>query len=392
MESHSCVIGKRRLPQWAETFGFFLPRPILNWAEIHGWPDLVSQGQVDACISFWRSRKVALVKQTAYWALYDPVTPSGTWQETVLGNTGHLGPMALLADLGADYFVVRQEKDPECFLWRQKYVHCPDPEARFQDRLREIEAWDNTPSGKRAVRCGDVPWSDYDLVVCMDIPVPDRIVQNCRKTCWAYFSTEPGSPLQKEALKRPRAGYRLFLNHGFRRYRCRPRINPGVLEFPYSFQSSYSWKGLIRHVMPQPSEKRGILVEGGSWQDPMPPVSLPCTKLQGGIRPYLKKMATHRYAIRTNPKMRWGNWAIEAVLAGNLFLGKASSLDHRSALLPTLDCPDLPAAFRRVEAIEKSGHWPGWLACQRDMVEHLSFRRPLMELTLQAKNFFAHET
>ena len=58
------------LAQHWEKFGFFLPRPLLDWAEIHACPAAISDVSVDQDIDFWRSRKIALVKQTAYHALY----------------------------------------------------------------------------------------------------------------------------------------------------------------------------------------------------------------------------------------------------------------------------------------------------------------------------------
>jgi len=377
----SKINGFIHFPQKTEMVASLLPRPWLNWLEVHGWPEIVSPEEVARCLEFWGGRKVALVKQSSYWAMYDPAPLAGKWEDTVLGNQGHLGPMSFLSDLGADYFVVHQEQDPECFLWKLKYVNCPNPEERFRARMEEMEAWLATSAAKSAVRCEDIPWDRYDLVVSMDICIPDQIVHKCRRTCWAYFSTEPGSPLQKEALKKPRAGYRLFLNHGFRRYRCRPGNRSHVLEFPYSFQSLAAWNSLAIRLGHKGKPRKGILVEKGSWPESPPSASLPCTKLQGNLTEYLGQMFSHRYALRTDPKPRWGNWAVEAILAGNLFLGRAESLDHRSTLLPGLVCSDFSEALRRAEEIESQGSWHDWLACQQEMAEHLAFRRPLMELT-----------
>ena len=372
------------MPQEAEWAGTALPRGILDWLELHAWPQVTSPQELNHALDFWRSRKVALVKQTSYWAMYEPAAAGSKWQDVVLGNQGHLGPMSFLADLGADYLVVHQEPEPECYLWKLKYIHCPDPESRFRRRLQEMDEWLATNPAKPVVRCDDVAWDRYDLVICMDIPIPDRIVQKCRKTCWAYFSTEPGSPLQKEALRKPREGYQLFLNHGFRRYRCRPWNRSHVVEFPYSFQSQSSWDVLSSQFGSSPKPRRGVLVEKGSWQDPLPPSPLPCTRLQGTLREYLQQMFSCRYAVRTDPKPRWGNWGVEAVLAGNIFLGRASSLDHRATLLPTLDCPDLETCLKRAEEMEATSQWESWHGWQRRMVENLSFQRPLVELTRKA--------
>lgn len=380
MAPRSIPPGTIRIPAWLEGVGAGLPRRLLDYLEIRGWPKIISSGESLATARFWRSRKIALVKQSSYHALYEPASKSTAWREIVLANAGHLGPFSFLADLGADYHVVHQEPDPECFLWKLKYANCPDPQKEFTQRLKEMEDWKTSPAAKAAVFCRDVPWDDYDLVVCLDIPIPDRIVQRCRKPCWAYLSTEPGSDLQKWALQKPREGYRLFLNHGFRRHRSRPRNQDHVVEFPFSFQSTRAWSELLGDSHCRRIERNGILLERGSWREPMPSFPLPFTKLAAHPRDYPGVMASHRYAVRTDARRRWGNWSIEAVLAGNLFLASASALDHRSILLPGLDCPNLETACRIIESVEKAGAYAELLHWQREIAEHLAFRRPLREL------------
>ena len=91
-----------RLPQAWESFGFFLPRSLLNRWEISRLPDPVPEAVWNEVVAFWAGRKVALVKQTAYQGLY-PESSSGAWIPTVLRSGYHLGPFSFLADLGADY-------------------------------------------------------------------------------------------------------------------------------------------------------------------------------------------------------------------------------------------------------------------------------------------------
>jgi hypothetical protein len=122
------------LPQRWEKLGFFLPRFLLNWAEIHAFPEQVTDSSLDQDLLFWRSRKIALVKQTAYHALY-PQPGKGSWQETVLSSACHLGPFSFLADLGADYHVVRQAKEPETFLWKEKQAYDPNPADSFRHKM-----------------------------------------------------------------------------------------------------------------------------------------------------------------------------------------------------------------------------------------------------------------
>jgi hypothetical protein len=385
----TCVHALRKfytLPRKWESLGICLPRNCLNWAEIHGNPGKTSSAQVQAALAFWRSRRIALVKQTAYQGLY-PESSSGTWIPTALRAGYHLGPFSFLADLGADYFVVRQAPEPETYLWREKFAMDPDPEASFQRRISEVRELESSRLMFHSV--DDVPWHEYDLVIGIDVPIPSRIVQKSPRTLWAYYSIEAGGPLQKQSLGSPLAGYRLFLNHGFRRYRSRPSNRSHVLEFPLQFQSSNAWSSLRQAIPPQPARET-ILVGAGSWEESPPASPLPWDHLSGSLTPaYLAQMFSARFAVHTTSRPRWGNWAIEAAQAGSLFLGNAASLAHLSLLLPGLDCRSLSDASEKISGLLRNPeHLQSLQACQSDLAEELAFRRPLLDLTAKAREFF----
>lgn len=376
------------LAQHWEKFGFFLPRFLLDWAEIHAFREEVTDSSLDKDLLFWRSRKIALVKQTAYHALY-PQPGKGSWQETVLSSVCHLGPFSFLADLGADYHVVRQASEPETFLWKEKYAYDPDPADLFRHKIEEIHKIESSPLGRELPFVDDIPWDKYDMVIGIDIPIPERIVRQCPRTLWAYFSIEAGGPLQKNSLLRPAAGYNLFLNHGFRRYRARPNNRPHVLEFPLQFQSPQSWEKLRLAAKP-PQERSVILIEKNSWTDVLPASRILLDRPSGNALEYLHKMFSAFACLHTTPKPRWGNWAVESVLSGSIFLGNAGSLAQISPLLPRMDCRNLQKGVELANRlIETPSLWDFVQKLQAQVVEHVAFRRPLTDLTRLARQFFA---
>ena len=375
------------LPQHWEKLGFFLPRFLLDRAEIHACPAAISDTSVHQDIDFWRSRKIALVKQTAYQALY-PQGKKGTWHDTVLSSAYHLGPFSFLAELAADYHVVRQAKEPETFLWKEKQAQDPDPGASFLQKMKEIHKRESSPTGRELPSVDDVSWDKYDMVIGIDIPVPERIVRQCPRTLWAYYSIEAGGSLQKNSLLSPTAGYHLFLNHGFRRYRARPRNRAHVLEFPLQFQSSQSWEKLRQAVNPA-SERSMILIEKNSWADPLPASRIPLNRPSGHAFEYLHKMFSAFACLHTTPRSRWGNWAVESVLSGSIFLGNASSLAQISPLLPGMDCRTLQKGVELANyLVEHPPLWNFLQQLQTRVVDHVSFRRPLTDLTRLARQFF----
>ena len=370
--------------EW-EQLGLILPRFLLNWAEVHAAPKLISNAEINTCLDFWSSRKVALVKQTAYQGAYLPGA-GRSWSQTILTAPAHLGPMSFLADLNADYFVVRQTPDPETYLWKEKFAGDPNPEIAF----RRIQTWQQKQETMGVVNCDQIRWDDYDLVIGLDIPIPTRIVAKSKRTMWAYYSVEAGGSFHKSSLVDPIQGYHLYLNHCFRRYRARPCNKNHVLEFPFTFQSAASWKHLAKETAGEDAYRRGAVVDRASWQSHTGEKPTFMTPLSGNAAAYIRLMSSSEFAIRTDSKTRWGNWALEAIQAGSLFLGRADSLAMPGVLLPDLIVTDLASADKKIAALHNDPlHMQSLNQTQAALAEHLAFRRPLMDLTAYAKKFFA---
>jgi len=372
------------LKQEWERLGRILPRVFLRWAEIHAAPPFILDAEIKKCLDFWCGRKVALVKQTAYQGGYLP-GPARNWTQTVLTAPAHLGPMSFLADLNADYFVVRQSPDPETYLWREKFAGDPDPDIAF----RRTQAWQEEQETMGVVDCHDIRWDDYDLVICLDIPVPTRIASKSKRTVWAYYSVEAGGPLHKSSLSEPVQGYHFYLNHSFRRYRSRPANRRHVLEFPFTFQSAASWQSLAKTTAATTLKRHGAVVDRASWKAASCAIPSLMSPLSGDSSNYIQMMSSHQFAIRTDSKTRWGNWALEAIQAGCLFLGRADSLAMPGILLPDLIVPDLTTAQKTIEALlENPIQMEALTRTQAALAEHLAFRRPMMDLTIRAQQLF----
>lgn len=377
----------RPLAQGYESWASWWPRGWLNWLELHGDPRPPQTPQeITSAINFWRNRRVALVKQSAYSLLYQK-SAHCSWQDKVLSCPSHLGPFSFLADLGADYWIVRQDSAPETRSWKGKYSMDPDPEKSFQRQEDFIHDWERSEAGNQAVGVDEVDWSKYDLVVGLDIPIPERRVQRCPHTLWSYFSVEAGGPLQKNSLRHPIAGYQLFLNHGFRRYRSRPRNHRHVLEFPFSFQSRDAWDRLAALACPETVRSSRILVEGQSWEPERVADEPAANKLSAeNATEYVRAMRSHQIALRASRKIRWGNWAVEAVQSGCLFLADPDSLAHRSLLLPDLVCDNLAEGLRQARSLlDRPELLHSLRILQESLAEWFCFQRPLLELTARAR-------
>lgn len=378
-------------PQNLERIISVLPRPWLDWFEIHAFPRWIPEDRFLEDLAFWHGRKVAFVRQSAALVTYRAGSFSN-WMDRALTTKGHPGPLSLLAELAADFYVVRQAPDPETHAWRGKHAGDPNPEESFRRMEAYRESEENLPG---VVSCEDIRWEDYDLVVCLDIPVPTRIARRTQRTLWAYISIEGGGPLVDLSLQRPVDGYHLYLNHQFRRYRVRPTNRRHVVEFPFSFQSRKAWSDLFHHLNLNGAQRKGIVIDRGSGSE-IPKPRDPDVQVMGEAGGHMDLAslaalyASKKYALRLDPRRRWGNWLVEVVQAGCLFLGRSDTLDHLSPMIPSLNMADYHGASRKVAELESNPDlYATCRSLQGAITEHVAFRRPLADLTSKARDFFA---
>ena len=142
--------------------------------------------------------------------------------------------------------------------------------------------------------------------------------------------------------------------------------------------------------MVRPSRKRSvILIEKNSWADPLPVSRIPLARPSGHALEYLHKMFSAFACLHTTPRSRWGNWGVESVLSGSIFLGNAGSLAQISPLLPGMDCRTLQKGVELANyLVEHPPLWNFLQQLQTRVVDHVSFRRPLTDLTRLARQFF----
>jgi hypothetical protein len=139
-----------------------------------------------------------------------------------------------------------------------------------------------------------------------------------------------------------------------------------------------------------PPERSVILIEKNSWADVLPASRISLDRPTGNAMEYLHKMFSAFACLHTTPKPRWGNWAVESVLSGSVFLGNAGSLAQISPLLPRMDCRALHKGVELANRlIETPSLWDFTQKLQAQVVEHVAFRRPITDLTRLARQFFA---
>lgn len=101
------------------------------------------------------------------------------------------GPLGLIDYFDCDFFIIKIEADEECNLWREKATKLGhSTEEKWLNLPHEL-TFDGNTQAECAVKCDNIPCEEYDIVICFDFAVPQRLVRQYSKQLWCYYVSEP---------------------------------------------------------------------------------------------------------------------------------------------------------------------------------------------------------
>ena len=358
-----------------------------------------------------RKPRLALVKQDVCEDLYCAPS-SASPRELVESTQLRSGPVALLSPLDAAFHVLETVDAPECQLWQERAndLHWDTLEffRSYQDRIPGQEY------GQRrfAVYPTAIDWSQYDIVISIDVAVPAAVTRRFPQTVWAYFVREIKAPSFARSLQTPASGQDLFLNHGFRW--SPPPTARHVVEFPYHLQYWGCFHDVFAVTKDEPRDgvfidhhtlvtltdmQRDRLAQFGPAVGPLLPAEL---RLEGGksvpprrtMDPDLReRLLRSKYFVMTPGQRRvYGTALVEAIAAGCLAIGSPAALEsHGFVFTPATSADTVEDAVERITALEHSPQrFNDELQRQRDLIDWCCFMRPTLELFDKADAVRAH--
>lgn len=348
-----------------------------------------------------RAPRIALVKQDVCEDLYcGPVnaSPRDLLESTQLRS----GPIALLSAAQARFHVLETVSAPECCIWQERATDLHwdtlDFFASYRDRIPGCDY------GQRqfAVSPEAVDWSQYEIVISIDVAVPASVTRNFPQTAWAYYVREIKAPSYHAGLMSPATGQDLFLNHGFRWNP--PAAAAHVVEFPYHLQFAGCFHELFQLRFDQPrngtfvdhhtlvmmsSDDRRRFSPFGPLAGPELPFHL---RHEGGksvpprrtMDPDLRERLLNSKYFLITPGQRHvhGTALVEAIAAGCLAIGSPAALRTHSFLFTARTAAEsVSDAVERIRRFE-SDHDAYFMELQRQrlLIDWLCYVRPMLML------------
>ena len=178
--------------------------------------------------------RIALVKQEIYQDLYVcPVTEKNA-ANILFSSMGRVGPIGLMAELDADFYIVKEEPEYETQIYRKviphisKHLYLLKTETLDKIPGQEFKQPGSPyPNGKFAIDCHAIDWSKYDVVISINVSLPTSVVRSYPQTLFAYMIGEANM-----ATGSVHFGYDVTMNQmarGIISRKC------GIMDFPYTF-------------------------------------------------------------------------------------------------------------------------------------------------------------
>lgn len=347
--------------------------------------------------------KILVVKQDVNEDLYC-CPPQAGRAELIASTLLRTGPVALFTELGADFRILKTVDDPECQIWQERATVLKWDSLEFFSSYRDRIPGRDYGQGRWAVDPADIDFTQYDIVISIDVSVPSRVTRRFPEVLWCYYVREIKAPSYAASNDAAVAGQDVVLNHHFRFEK--PVLPAHVLEFPYHLHRP----GCFHELFEQPDlsvpQRQGIFVDHHTMVDvsserrealnQFGPVASTLHRGDREIIPTSERLARRtmdedlrqrllnsRYFLITPGRRRvFGTAVVEAIAAGCLVIGSPESLGRHAFLFTsrttTANADHAVSTIAGLEADPELADRER--ERQRQLVEYLCFVRPVHDL------------
>jgi hypothetical protein len=333
--------------------------------------------------------RVCIVKQHTTYDLFTRTGPD--LSAIVASSNWRSGPIGLWEAFETSARIVTENPECECRLGKRQWS-------------RYVEGWDLWPAGSTAESADTIDWSEYDIVISIDVAIPTHIVRCFPSVMWCYYFIE-GGPTGIDGPFRgsPFFAYNVFLNHrlaksplspAHRSLRQMQTTRRAVLDFPYYMQSAHSVRTLYPELATETRagvclshHSRTVLTEReGAALAEIGPVRTEWTTIADIHRAEIR---SKYFVVHPAAEPMAGVALIEAVSAGCLVLAPVDRVWGFPELLTAgLDFQSVSGLLEIVHALESDHELYEEVRVQQESrVEEWCFRNPARNLETMLRAF-----
>jgi hypothetical protein len=338
-----------------------------------------------------KKMKFALVKQEVYQDLYVCDSKEKSALKILLSSMGRVGPIGLMAELQCDFFIIKEELNKETQIYKKVIPHiCKDLQLLKTKTLDKLpnqgftKPGSSYPNGKFAVSGDSIDWSEYDVVISINISLKKEILSRHPKTLFCYMIGEANLATEKALYN-----YDITLNQ---QARGQFNLTNCVIDFPYTFLKGNTLEKLFSKKYSL--EKSGIYIEVNSCTD-RPVEKIPedfeyiSKKTNQAVRLHkqlieenLLEIYNSKFFVKFGGRKTRGNGAVEAISIGTLVLMNPDDIIHKEILPKEVQFTSKSELIKLIVRLNQDEkEYNRILQLQRSLVSKYFFDIPLENLS-----------
>lgn len=336
--------------------------------------------------------KIAFVKQEVYQDLYVCSHVERNAAEILFSSQGRVGPIGLMAELGADFYILKEEPNRETQIYRKviphlaKHLHILKTQTLDKIPGQEFkQPGSKHCNGEFAISCYDVDWGNYDIVISVNVSIPTELVLKFPTTLFGYMIGEANMANGKVHF-----GYDVTLNQmarGIVSGKCGT-----IVDFPYTFVKGNTLYKLMEVALGRTSKKTGVFMEINSTKErpvtkipehfhPLEEIGQEVVLHHQLIRENLTRIYDAKYFVKMGGRKIRGNSVAEAISLGTLAIMNKDEVIHKELIIDECHVKTMDEVVALINRLEQDdAEYLRLLDKQQKILNKFFFDIPLQSL------------
>jgi hypothetical protein len=353
------------------------------------------------------SLKIVYVKSTLYWDLHVCDISSNHF-DLLKTTLLRCPPIALKEKLNADFIIIKEPFDkpdtfyndlmPNILSIKDNIMYNKTNKNPYLNFLDETYH-KNISINDVAHDVNTIDWSKYNIVIALNMCIPNSIIKKYPKILWAYMVGENTDSYLNTLYEQ----YDLALNqnmYSFWNEKLKIVDTNLVLpqhsiSFPYSFLHPYTYENLYETKF----NKDGIFIElNNTTERPVITVpdnfkiiskytNIPTYIHNQNILENIKTLLKSKYFIKLNGRLIRGNAVLEAISAGCIIIGNPTLIIYNNLIHPFCCISSENEVIHIIKTLETNTEkYNEILLWQKEMMLEKYYNKPLENLYKRYKD------
>ena len=237
----------------------------------------------------------------------------------------------------------------------------------------------------------DIEWNKYNIVICINTCIPEKIILKNNSILWSYFVGENEDRYVNQLIK----PYDIILNQDV----CKSNLPNFSIGFPYSFLGPYTIENMLHEMGIFCDKKIGVFQEINNTQErpvihPHPEFleiekqcSMPIILHSQNIVENISRIYSSKYFLKIFGRVIRGNGILEVISAGTLILINKKLIMFHNLIPDECHCENINDVIQKIKYFENNEkEYQRIINLQRVFLYNYYFKKPIDNLIEKYNN------